>query len=529
MSDEITINIDETIDEVSLNIEETIENVTINIDETIDEVSLNIEETVEDISLNIEDTIENVSISVDEGVTYWGEIYGDILTQTDLIELFDTKSDVTHNHNLNDLSEKSYNSLTDKPTIPDELSDLADDSTHRLVTDTEKSTWNGKQDSLGYTPVPNTRTINGYELTNNISLEKNDIGLSNCDNTSDLNKPISTATQNALDNKENNLGFTPENISNKLASFQEIPDDTHYATEKLIKDNLDTKSDVTHNHNLNDLSEKSYNSLTDKPTIPDELSDLADDSTHRLVTDTEKSTWNGKQDSIIDWSTPIDYYIGNIVKRINTLYLCVSNHTSSTFYIDWLTNGYWIAISDNPGKIIMTGKSTADPGYLLCDGKTIGDSSSGADYAGDNYRELYEYIKDNFGGAYNWSNYDVVLLPDFRGIFPRGAGTHGTLTKADGNYFTGTFGQYNNDMLQKFWLYVKQETGGSVGGYPGFKSGSGTGSKANRYIPSNSAVLDNVSSNFVAEEFVSDGVNGDPRVGDETNPANICVNFQIKY
>ena len=38
----------------------------------------------------------------------------------------------------------------------------------------------------------------------------------------------------------------------------------------------------------------SYNDLSNKPTIPDELADLTDDSTHRLVSDTEKSTWNGK-------------------------------------------------------------------------------------------------------------------------------------------------------------------------------------------------------------------------------------------
>jgi len=35
---------------------------------------------------------------------------------------------------------------------------------------------------------------------------------------------------------------------------------------------------------------------SDNQTIPDRLSDLSDDSTHRLVTDTEKSTWNGKTD-----------------------------------------------------------------------------------------------------------------------------------------------------------------------------------------------------------------------------------------
>lgn len=43
----------------------------------------------------------------------------------------------------------SYNDLTDKPTIPDSLSDLSDDSTHRLVTDAEKTEWNGKSDFSG--------------------------------------------------------------------------------------------------------------------------------------------------------------------------------------------------------------------------------------------------------------------------------------------------------------------------------------------------------------------------------------------
>lgn len=35
-----------------------------------------------------------------------------------------------------------------------------------------------------------------------------------------------------------------------------------------------------------------YNALQNKPTIPDELADLAEDSTHRTVTDTEKTAWN---------------------------------------------------------------------------------------------------------------------------------------------------------------------------------------------------------------------------------------------
>lgn len=42
----------------------------------------------------------------------------------------------------------SYSDLSNTPTIPTALSDLSDDSTHRLVTDTEKTTWSGKQDTL---------------------------------------------------------------------------------------------------------------------------------------------------------------------------------------------------------------------------------------------------------------------------------------------------------------------------------------------------------------------------------------------
>ena len=49
--------------------------------------------------------------------------------------------------------------------------------------------------------VPTSRTVNGKALSANITLGKGDVGLGNVDNTSDLNKPISTATQNALNAK----------------------------------------------------------------------------------------------------------------------------------------------------------------------------------------------------------------------------------------------------------------------------------------------------------------------------------------
>ena len=60
---------------------------------------------------------------------------------------------------------------------------------------------------------------------------KNSLGLNNVDNTSDLNKPISTAQQTALDLKEDK--------SNKIASWSNTPDNIKYPSEKLVKDALD--------------------------------------------------------------------------------------------------------------------------------------------------------------------------------------------------------------------------------------------------------------------------------------------------
>lgn len=70
---------------------------------------------------------------------------------------------------------------------------ITQDSTHRFATDAEKSTWNGKQDALGFTAVPSTRTVNGHALSGDVTVTKGDVGLGNVDNVADLSKPVSTA------------------------------------------------------------------------------------------------------------------------------------------------------------------------------------------------------------------------------------------------------------------------------------------------------------------------------------------------
>ena len=56
----------------------------------------------------------------------------------------------------------NYNDLSNKPTIPATLSQLTQSASCRTVTDTEKSTWGGKQDKL--VSGTNLKTINGESL-----------------------------------------------------------------------------------------------------------------------------------------------------------------------------------------------------------------------------------------------------------------------------------------------------------------------------------------------------------------------------
>lgn len=133
-------------------------------------------------------------------------------------------------------------------------STITEDSTHRFTTDAEKSTWNGKQDALAFTPenaanksssvvtdqtsttkYPTVKSVFDWaasaiawvasygssivshlsNTSNPHSVTKAQIGLSDVDNTSDLSKPVSTATQSALDLKQDLLSYTPENVENK--------------------------------------------------------------------------------------------------------------------------------------------------------------------------------------------------------------------------------------------------------------------------------------------------------------------------
>lgn len=178
----------------------------------------------------------------------------------------------------------------------------------------------------------------------NIQVSKTTVWLGNVDNTSDANKPISTATQTALNNKQDTLtpgtGIT---ITNNTISTTALPGTTKYGasldltidpttfvvtatlkdqdgnalgTPKTIDLPLET---VVVDGSFDSTTKKIILELENGNTIEVPVgdlvaglqseitstnkldADLVDDTTssHKFVSASEKSTWNGKQDQLV--------------------------------------------------------------------------------------------------------------------------------------------------------------------------------------------------------------------------------------
>lgn len=156
--------------------------------------------------------------------------------------------------------------------IPSKTSDLTNDSGFANTTQL-----NAKQDTL--VSGTNIKTINNQSLlgSGNISISGGGGG----GGTSDYNELSNLPSIN-------NVTLSGNKTTSDLGI--EIPDVSTFITKDV--------NNLTNYTKTSDLSSVatsgSYNDLSNKPTIPDDLADLNDDSTHRLVTDTEKTTWNGK-------------------------------------------------------------------------------------------------------------------------------------------------------------------------------------------------------------------------------------------
>ena len=139
------------------------------------------------------------------------------------------------------------NTVALKSEIPSNLSDLQDDATHRVVTDTEKQTWNNKQAKLTFdtTPKPNSyNPVVSYGIKNALDLKANASDIPT--KTSDLN-----------------------NDSNFISDANYVHTDNNFTTtEKTKLSAIESGAKVNVQSNWNESDSTSDAFIQNKPTIP---------------------------------------------------------------------------------------------------------------------------------------------------------------------------------------------------------------------------------------------------------------------
>lgn len=192
--------------------------------------------------------------------------------------------------------------------------------------------------------------------------------------------------------------------------------------------------------------------------------------------------------------------LGEIGIESDTFNMKVGNGSSA-----WNSLGYY---GMTPvGTILPYGGSTAPPGYAICDGSAISRTI---------YAALFAAIGTSWGVGDGATTFNI---PDLRGAFLRGTGSHGSETKADGNAYSGpSVGSSEDDQMQQI-RYPIQRDGETTN-----ITQSGDSGTAAR------TVLDKQATDYAilyAQNAVSHNF-GTPRTGDETRPFNFGVNYIIK-
>jgi len=155
-----------------------------------------------------------------------------------------------------------------------------------------------------------------------------------------------------------------------------------------------------------------------------------------------------------------------------------------------------------PGMMLPFGNTTAPDGFLSCDGSAISRTT---------YAALFDAVGTTWGSGDGSTTFNV---PDLRGAFVRGTGSHGSETMADGNAFAGpSVGSFEDDQMQGHHHQTERPSG----------SGSNTGPDT---IGTLGASIDTTI--ISVEEAITDGTNGPPRTGDETRPFSAGVLWVIK-
>ena len=172
------------------------------------------------------------------------------------------------------------------------------------------------------------------------------------------------------------------------------------------------------------------------------------------------------------------------------------------------TIGGNVTLSGFTGMVAAFAMTSAPTGWLTCDGTAVSRTT---------YSDLYTAIGTTWGSGDGTTTFN---LPDLRGAFLRGTGSHGTSNMANGNDFAGpSVGSFENDQIQDHGHNLDRQDGATNDYLGGSTAAYGIRSSySSAYLVSSIGPVSSTAWNS----------QGTPRVGDETRPFNAGINYCIK-
>lgn len=159
----------------------------------------------------------------------------------------------------------------------------------------------------------------------------------------------------------------------------------------------------------------------------------------------------------------------------------------------------------NPSGVILAfGGSSAPAGYILCNGSAVSRTT---------FASLFSVIGTTYGVGDGSTTFNV---PNMMGVFARGAGSQ----TIGGVTYSATLGASSNDSEQGHYHTL---TSAGIPYYNDYAPGGTTIRPLNI-----SPAAENPNNQLIGSTMISDGTNGTPRIGFETAPANVGVNYIIK-
>ena len=373
-------------------------------------------------------------------------------------------------------------------------------------------------------------------------LTKDEVGLENVDNTSDLNKPISTATRAALDLKADAVaGDTTKAQKAKLADnsvlFNNEPD-TNFARAKTITninqadkpglykidstnysingksftiDNIIAFSNSLRVHFLQPNSE----TLVENNNVFSEIKGAGAAETPQTIL-AKLLTVDGRGSNLdadllggVNYAqyalksdyldkTTVNNKFSDVNTKLNGVAKVIYSQTEPTD-----KNAIWVR--ENPGlgdnifvETVPVGSyvnysslNTVPDGFMVCDGRSLKKSE---------YPELFAVIGYTYGGS--GENFNIPVFNDGRFMRSTGGNANG-LGVLQQDAFQGHFHKWKDHPSVQGWAY-------EIMGNSSNKAGT----------------RDTLSSPVA--DAITDGINGEPRTANETRPKNSSVVVLIK-